>query len=86
MFSKVTNFDIEDYAVDLFHWFDKSSKRKSPLKEHFEFCNTDYSEIIEFISTRWLCLETCVNRELTKYEGLKSNFLSASGAGDHFSV
>ena len=29
MFSQVTNFDIEDHAVDLFCWFGKSSKRKS---------------------------------------------------------
>ena len=54
------------------------------VKEHYEFCDTDYSEIIKFISTRWLCLEMCVNRELKKYESLKSNFLSASGAGDRF--
>ena len=51
MFSQVTNFDIEDHAIDLFHWFDKSSKRKSLLKEHYEFCDTDYSKIIKFIST-----------------------------------
>ena len=43
MFSQVTNFDIEDHAVDLFHWFDKSSKQKSLLKKHYEFCDTDYS-------------------------------------------
>ena len=59
MFSQVTNFDIEDYAVDLFHWFHKSSKRKSLLKEHYGFCDTDYPEIIKFISTRWLRLEMC---------------------------
>ena len=64
MFSQVTNFDIEEHAVDLFHWFDKSSKQKCPLKEHNEFCDTDYSEIIKFILTCWLCLEMCVNREL----------------------
>ena len=49
MFSQAANFDIEDHAVDLFQWFDKSSKRKSLLKEHYEFCDTDYSEIIKFI-------------------------------------
>ena len=43
MFSQVTNFDIEDHAVDLFHWFDKSGKQKSLLKKHYEFCDTDYS-------------------------------------------
>ena len=35
MFSKVTNFDIEDYAMDLFHLFDKSSQQKCLLKEHY---------------------------------------------------
>ena len=39
------------------------------VKEYYEFCDTDYSEIIKFISTRCLCLEICVNRELKKYEG-----------------
>ena len=82
MFSQVISFDIEDHAVDLFYWFDQSSKRKSLPKEHSEFCDTDYSEIIKFISTRWLCLEICFNRELKKYEGLESYFLSASGADD----
>ena len=27
-FSEVLGFDVEDFLVDLFHWFDKSSKRK----------------------------------------------------------
>ena len=27
-FSKVPRFDVEDFPVDLFHWFNKSSKRK----------------------------------------------------------
>ena len=82
MFSQVTDFDIENLAVDLFHWIDKSSKRKSLPKEYYELCDIDYSEIIKFIWTCWLCLEMCVNRKLKKYEGLKSYFLSASGTGD----
>ena len=28
MFTRVSKFDVEDFLVDLFHWFDKSSKRK----------------------------------------------------------
>ena len=27
-FGGISNFDIEDFLVDLFHWFDESSKRK----------------------------------------------------------
>ena len=83
-FLKWLTLNIDDHAVDLFHCFDKSSKQKSLLKEHYEFCDTDYSEIIKFISTHWLCLGMCVNREPKKYEGLKPHFLSASGAGDRF--
>ena len=31
LFSNITSFDIEDYCVDLNHWFDKSSKHKNVL-------------------------------------------------------
>jgi hypothetical protein len=75
-FSEVTGFDIEDHCVDVFYWFDKSSKRKSILKEYYEFCDTECEGVIKFISTRWLCLELFINRELRMYEGLKSYFLS----------
>lgn len=62
--------------MDLYHWFDKPSKRKPELKEYYHFCDTDYSEIIKFVSTCCLCLKMCVNYELKKYEELKSYFLS----------
>ena len=65
-----------DHCVDLFYWFDKSSKKKSILKEYYEFCNSECEEFIKYASIRWLYLERCVNRELKKYAGLKSYFLS----------
>ncbi len=37
-FSEVTGFDIEDHCVDVFYWLDKSGKRKSILKEYYQFC------------------------------------------------
>ena len=39
---------------------------------------------MKFISTRWLCLELCINRELRKYIGLKSYFLSEQFADNRF--
>ena len=75
-FSKIAKFDIEDHSVDLYYWFERSSKRKSALLEYYEFCDQDYEEVIRYVSTRWLCLEKCVNRELKKYEGLRSYFSS----------
>jgi hypothetical protein len=55
-FAEVTDFDVEDHLVDLFYWFDKSSKRKSSLKEYYEFCDSEYEEVIKYVSTRWLAL------------------------------
>ena len=62
--------------MDLCYWFRKSSKRKSILKEYNEFCDQEYADIVEHASTRWLSLEKCVARELEKFEGIKSYFLS----------
>ena len=45
-FSEIAKFDVEDHSVDLYYWFDKSSKRKSALLEYYEFCDQEYEEII----------------------------------------
>ena len=37
-----TGFDIEDMLVDVFHWFDKSSKRKNTLEELCTFIKQEY--------------------------------------------
>ena len=75
-FTKVSEFDFEDHCVNLFFWFDKSTKRKNTLKEYYEFCDPEYEDVIKYGSTRWLSLERCINRELYKYTGLKSYLLS----------
>ena len=41
-FSEYNGINIEDVMVDLFYWFDKSTKRKGKVKEYFEFCNQEY--------------------------------------------
>ena len=51
-FAAVSDFSVEDHCVDLYYWFDKSSKRKSILKEYYDFCDQDYQEVIKYISTR----------------------------------
>ena len=79
-------FDIEDHCVDLFYWFDKSSKPKSILKEYNEFCDEEYADIIQNISTRWFCLEKCVSRELDKFEGIKSYFISEKFSDQRFKI
>ena len=40
-FREHTRFDVEELAVDLFYWFDKSTKRKSSLEEYCCFVMLD---------------------------------------------
>ena len=51
-FADATGFDLEDHCVDLFYWFDKSTKRKGILKEYCEFCDTDYESVVKYVSVR----------------------------------
>ena len=77
-FQNCTKFDVEDLCVDIFYWFDKSTKRKGILMEFCEFCDSTYREIIRFINVRWLSLEKAVNRLLQMYVSLQSYFKSES--------
>ena len=76
-FSEVAGFDIEGFLVDLYHYFDKSLKRKFTLEAFSLFCEQEYRKIIKYISTRWLSLEAAVTRYLKIYPSLRSYFLSA---------
>ena len=77
-FEAETGFAIEDILVDLYYWFDKSTKRKNELASFCEFCDTTYRQIIKHVSTRWLSLENAVGRALQQYSALKSYFLSSN--------
>ena len=72
----MSKFDVEDMIIDVFYWFDNSTKRKSNRKEYCVFCDTEYREIVKHVSTRWLSLEKAVGRVLQQYDALKSYFLS----------
>ena len=62
-----TGFDVEDLMVDVYYWFDYSTKRKSLLAEFTEFCDQDYRKILKHVSTRWLSLETSITSVLKQY-------------------
>ena len=84
MYTTVTGFDVEDFCVDIYYWFDKSTKRKQSLEEFCAFCDTTYAEIVKYVSTRWLSLESAVSRVLQQYAGLKSYFLSGGDSNARF--
>ena len=83
-FAAVSEFDLENYFADFFNWFERSAKRKSILKEYYNFCDVDCQEVIKYICIRWLCTERCVNRELKKYPSLRSYFRSENERDQRF--
>ena len=82
--SKATGFDVEELGVDIFYWFDKSTKRKANLHDYCCFCDVEYKQVLKHVSTRWLSLERAVERILKVYNGLKSYFLSESESQARF--
>lgn len=73
-----TSFDVKDLVIDMFYWFDRSTKRKSMLVAYCCFCDVCYRKIVKHVSTRLLSLEAAVERVLKVYDGLRSYFLSES--------
>jgi hypothetical protein len=70
-FSAVTEFDIEDMCLDVYYYFDKSTKRKSTLVEFAEFCDVKHSQVIKQVSTHWLSLEVAVKKKLADVPSIK---------------
>ena len=71
-----TKFDVEDFCIDIFYYFDKSTKRKNALQGYAEFCDQEYRDILKHINVRWLSLERAVERILLQYSSLSGYFLS----------
>ena len=74
--NKVSGFDVEDLCIDVFYWFDASTKRKGILKDFCTFCDSDYHEIVRYVSVRWLSLEKAVFTILQLLKSLTSYFKS----------
>ena len=49
--------------------------KKSATFVYYQICDCDYEEVILYANSSWLVLEKCKDRELQKYEGLKSYIL-----------
>lgn len=75
-FSQSSGFDVEEFVIDLFYWFDKSTKRKNELRSYCTFCDQDYKRLVKHVSTRWLSLELAVQRSLQQLPSLSSYFKS----------
>ena len=52
-FSGSSEFDVENLVVDLYYWFDKSTKRKNELNEFCVFSGNTFKHVLRHASTRW---------------------------------
>ena len=77
-FEEIVDFSVEDLCIDIFYWFEHSSKRKNLLSDFCDFCVMQYRQVIKHVSTRWLSLESAIECILKQYSPLKSYFLSIS--------
>jgi hypothetical protein len=73
---KVTSFDIEYAVLKIFAEFSNSDKKRETLKECFEFCESDFREVIRHVPTRWLSLFKAVDRVILSWRLIKSYFLA----------
>ena len=71
-----TKFDVEDFCIDIFYYFDRSTKRNNALQGYAEFCDQGYRDILKHINVRWLSLERAVERILLQYSSLRAYVLS----------
>ena len=64
--------DFEELLVDNIYYFDKSTKRKCELLDYCNFCDTMYHKVLKHIHTRWLSLESAVDRTFNQYTFIPS--------------
>ena len=62
--------------IDIYYFFDKSTKQKAGLADYCTFCDVEFRKILKHVNTRWLSLEAAVSRTLQQYPAVKSFFLS----------
>lgn len=83
-FTEVVSFEVEDFLVDIYYWFDKKTKRHVQLERFCNYCDKDLKKIFENVCTRWLSLEYCVTRILRLFQALRSCFLSEENPSPRF--
>ncbi|KAI8117613.1 hypothetical protein CVS40_10527 [Lucilia cuprina] len=73
---KLLKLDIENIVIKVFNEFSSSTKKTSSLKDMFEFCDLEWSEMLRHVPTRWLSLTPAVERFLKNYLAIKTYFIS----------
>lgn len=83
-FTECSALDVEELTIDLYYWFDKSTRRKNGLRSYCTFCEQKYRAIIKHVTTRWLSLEAAVERSLKRFPSLTSYLKSENESQPRF--
>ena len=73
-FADDSDFIVSEFLVDIYYYFEKSTKRQATLKNFCDFRDQDYRKMLKYGATRWLSKETCIERVLQQYRSLKIYF------------
>ena len=65
-YSQTSKCDIEDHMVDLYYYFKGSTRRKGSLTEVLDFSGMVWESLGKYVTTRWLSLEQCADKEVKK--------------------
>ncbi|GFO08895.1 hypothetical protein PoB_003540000 [Plakobranchus ocellatus] len=67
---------LEEALIDVFYYFKKSATRQNDLKAFQDLFNTERKKCLKHVATRWLSIQSCVNRLLHNWDALKADFSS----------
>lgn len=67
--------EIEQIAIDIFYYLERSANRKESLKKFQCLHDTEIRKILKHVSTRWLSLSRSLRRILEQWEPLLAFFL-----------
>ncbi|CAH0551284.1 unnamed protein product [Brassicogethes aeneus] len=72
---------IEEFVKDINNYFSNSSKRIHSFEEFQDFAAVSRHKMIKLVCTRWLSLESAINRILEQWQALKLFFTAESMNG-----
>ena len=61
---------VEDVLVDVYHYFEKSVKRQSELKDLQELYDAEQRKVLKHVCTRWLSIGRCLERLMANWKPL----------------
>ncbi|CAB4034933.1 zinc finger MYM-type 1-like [Paramuricea clavata] len=67
---------LEDLCRNIYSHFSRSSLRRKDFKQFQEFVEAQPHKMLKLSQTRWLSLESCVNRILEQWEALRLYFIA----------